>query len=164
MYDTGISLVNCHLSSGQNEGDSLRRHADYAEIMRRGAFPPDGQSTDLDVSLAGAQADQVLLAHQLPAVPDLGVSVSAQDVILLIDTFQQQSHFDRVLLLRYAWNASLGRLTRRPLPPKICMELVPEFTACTGEDRGERSRSVGGRARHCRRRPCLLDGRPQLPP
>ncbi|CAK0784059.1 hypothetical protein CVIRNUC_007262 [Coccomyxa viridis] len=59
VYDTGISLVNCHLSSGQNEGDSLRRHADYAEIVRRGAFPPDGQSTDLDVSLAGAQADQV---------------------------------------------------------------------------------------------------------
>ena len=105
VYDTGISLVNCHLSSGQNEGDSLRRHADYAEIMRRGAFPPDGQSTDLDVSLAGAQADQVLLAHQLPALPDLSVSVSAQDVVLLLHIFQQQSHFDRVLLLKYAWNA-----------------------------------------------------------
>ena len=72
VYDTGISLVNCHLSSGQNEGDSLRRHTDYAEIMRRGAFPPDGQSTDLDVSLAGAEADEVMFACQTPAFPIKG--------------------------------------------------------------------------------------------
>ena len=58
VYDTGVSLVNCHLSSGQGEGDSLKRHADYAEILRRGAYPPDGQSTDLEVSLGGGRPDQ----------------------------------------------------------------------------------------------------------
>ena len=109
VYDTGISLVNCHLSSGQNEGDSLRRHADYAEIMRRGAFPPDGQSTDLDVSLAGAQADQVLLAHQLPVVPDLGVSVSAQAVVLLLHIFQQQSHFESGLAAEVCLKRIIGK-------------------------------------------------------
>ena len=84
VYDTGVSLVNCHLSSGQNEGDNLRRHADYAEIMRRGAFPPDGQSTDLDVSLAGAEANQVFACLSDACSPKLRyISAGAQGVAWL---------------------------------------------------------------------------------
>jgi hypothetical protein len=60
VYDAGVSLVNCHLSSGQGEGDSLKRHADYTEILRRGAYPPDGQSTDMEVSLGVERPDQAL--------------------------------------------------------------------------------------------------------
>jgi hypothetical protein len=33
--------VVAHLSSGEADGDELRRNYDYSEIMRRTAFPPD---------------------------------------------------------------------------------------------------------------------------
>ena len=38
VYDTSIAFVNSHLSSGDNEGDALRRHSDFSEIIRRGVF------------------------------------------------------------------------------------------------------------------------------
>ena len=90
VYDTGISLVNSHLSSGQNEGDSLRRHADYADIMRRGAFPLDGQSADLDVSLAGGEAHQVSLACQKPSFPDVYISRRSKYCIADLNSSQAE--------------------------------------------------------------------------
>ena len=50
VYDTSISLINCHLSSGQSIGDSLKRHLDCEEILRRGVVPAEGQSNHLKVS------------------------------------------------------------------------------------------------------------------
>lgn len=41
VFDTGLALVVAHLSSGEADGDELRRNYDYSEIMRRAAFPPD---------------------------------------------------------------------------------------------------------------------------
>lgn len=35
IFDTGLSLVVAHLSSGEADGDELRRNYDYSEIMRR---------------------------------------------------------------------------------------------------------------------------------
>ena len=63
---------------------------------------PMGKAPTWTSHLLAHKPDQVLLAHQLPAVPDQGASVSAQDVVLLLHISQQQSHFDRVLLLKYA--------------------------------------------------------------
>lgn len=69
VHDTGVSLVNCHLSSGQNEGDSQKRHCDYGDILRRGVYPHDGQSADLDVSLAGSTSGQVHFRHIILTLP-----------------------------------------------------------------------------------------------
>ncbi|MEW5306934.1 MAG: hypothetical protein WDW36_009363 [Sanguina aurantia] len=40
VYDSPLCFVNCHLSSGDQEGDAAKRHADVAEILRRCAFSP----------------------------------------------------------------------------------------------------------------------------
>ena len=45
VYDTGLCLVAAHLSSGEGEGDELRRNYDYSEIVRRAAFPPDSSAS-----------------------------------------------------------------------------------------------------------------------
>lgn len=45
LFDTGLALVVAHLSSGEGEGDELRRNYDYSEIVRRAAFPPDTAAT-----------------------------------------------------------------------------------------------------------------------
>lgn len=41
IFDTGLALVVAHLSSGEADGDELRRNYDYSEITRRAAFLPD---------------------------------------------------------------------------------------------------------------------------
>jgi len=48
VYDTSVAFVNSHLSSGDNEGDALRRHSDFSEIIRRGVF-----TTKVPVSIGG---------------------------------------------------------------------------------------------------------------
>ena len=81
MYDTSVSLINCHLSSGQNEGDSLKRHSDCEEIARRALYPHDGQSADLDVSFTLDMSDKVRCALIDPSV--LAVDISLCVLLLL---------------------------------------------------------------------------------
>ena len=54
IHDTGLCLVAAHLSSGEGDGDELRRNYDYSEIVRRAAFPPDS-STSVDPEALEAQ-------------------------------------------------------------------------------------------------------------
>lgn len=81
VYDTSVSLINCHLSSGQNEGDSLKRHSDCEEIARRALYPHDGQSADLDVSFTLDMSDKVRCALIDPSV--LAVDISLCVLLLL---------------------------------------------------------------------------------
>jgi len=53
IYDTSLCLINAHLSSGEAEGDKLKRHSDYLEILRRGFFPPDSYAGEPHASLPG---------------------------------------------------------------------------------------------------------------
>lgn len=46
LYDTGLAVVAAHLSSGQADGDELRRNYDYSEVLRRAAFLPDSAAPD----------------------------------------------------------------------------------------------------------------------
>jgi hypothetical protein len=46
VHDSGLCFVGAHLSSGESEGDDLKRNFDYAEIVRRAAFPSDSMSVD----------------------------------------------------------------------------------------------------------------------
>ena len=47
-----------HLSSGEGEADRLKRHSDFAEILRRAAFPADTDASGADpvTALAGRRA------------------------------------------------------------------------------------------------------------
>ncbi len=54
VYDSGMCFVCSHLSSGENEGDELKRNYDYSEIVRRGQFPPDSAVLDPETSLSGS--------------------------------------------------------------------------------------------------------------
>ena len=58
VYDTALCLLSAHLSSGENEGDELKRNYDYSEVMRRGAFPADVAALD-PAALPGQQQDGV---------------------------------------------------------------------------------------------------------
>ncbi|CAA6662774.1 unnamed protein product [Spirodela intermedia] len=40
LHETSFCFVCCHLTSGQREGDELRRNSDVMEILRRSRFPP----------------------------------------------------------------------------------------------------------------------------
>lgn len=55
VYDSGVCFVCSHLSSGENEGDELKRNYDYSEIVRRGQFPSDSAVLDPEASLAGTE-------------------------------------------------------------------------------------------------------------
>ncbi len=52
VFDTGVELINAHLSSGESEGDKLKRHSDFLEIIRRGQYPPDSDAKEPETSLA----------------------------------------------------------------------------------------------------------------
>lgn len=39
MHQTSFCFICSHLSSGQKEGDELRRNADVMEILRKTRFP-----------------------------------------------------------------------------------------------------------------------------
>ncbi len=61
VYDSGICFVCSHLSSGENEGDELKRNYDYSEIVRRGQFPPDSAVLDPETSISASPgADSTL--------------------------------------------------------------------------------------------------------
>ena len=60
IFDSGLTIMAAHLSSGEQEGDELKRNYDYSEIVRRGQFPadnlpvePDSAQAALDVKIAG---------------------------------------------------------------------------------------------------------------
>jgi hypothetical protein len=53
VHDSGLCFVGAHLSSGESEGDDLKRNFDYAEIVRRAAFPSDSMSVDPEALSAG---------------------------------------------------------------------------------------------------------------
>ena len=59
VYDTSLCLLSAHLSSGENEGDELKRNYDYSEIVRRGAFPADVAAVDPAAALPGQQQDGI---------------------------------------------------------------------------------------------------------
>ena len=59
VHDTALCLLSAHLSSGENEGDELKRNYDYSEIVRRGAFPADVAAVDPAAALPGQQQDGV---------------------------------------------------------------------------------------------------------
>ena len=59
VYDTSVCIISAHLSSGENDGDELKRNYDYSEIMRRGAFPNDSLPAVDPQSVAGSQPDAV---------------------------------------------------------------------------------------------------------
>jgi hypothetical protein len=52
VYDTSVCLISAHLCSGEAEGDRLKRHSDFSEIVRRGAFPPDADLSEPSASMA----------------------------------------------------------------------------------------------------------------
>ncbi|KAL0027397.1 hypothetical protein WJX79_008379 [Trebouxia sp. C0005] len=54
VYDSGICFICSHLSSGENEGDELKRNYDYSEIVRRGQFPPDSAVLDPETSISAS--------------------------------------------------------------------------------------------------------------
>ncbi len=56
VFDSGVCFIAAHLSSGENEGDELKRNYDYSEIIRRGAFHGDGGALDPDSLAAAASA------------------------------------------------------------------------------------------------------------
>lgn len=56
VFDSGVCFIVAHLSSGENEGDELKRNYDYSEIIRRGAFHGDGGALDPDSLAAAASA------------------------------------------------------------------------------------------------------------
>ncbi|KAK9840841.1 hypothetical protein WJX81_008338 [Elliptochloris bilobata] len=70
VHDSGVCLVAAHLSSGQAEGDELRRNYDYAEVVRRGCFPPEDAAAfaagPCEAMPSGAGPDAG--AQQLPGV------------------------------------------------------------------------------------------------
>ena len=60
IFDSGLTIIAAHLSSGEQEGDELKRNYDYSEIVRRGQFPadslpaePDSVQGTSDVKIAG---------------------------------------------------------------------------------------------------------------
>ena len=57
IFDTGFTFIAAHLSSGQQEGDELKRNYDYSEIIRRGQFPPDNTAAESESLAAGSQSD-----------------------------------------------------------------------------------------------------------
>lgn len=50
-----------HLSSGEQEGDELKRNYDYSEIVRRAQFPTDNPALEPD-SLQAAAPSEVKIA------------------------------------------------------------------------------------------------------
>mgnify|MGYP002775919855 FL=1 len=48
LHDTSFCFVCTHLTSGDKEGDELRRNADVAEILKRTRFP-DSKEADTNV-------------------------------------------------------------------------------------------------------------------
>ncbi len=42
VYDSPLCVVCSHLASGDQEGDELKRNADYADILKRCQFLSDG--------------------------------------------------------------------------------------------------------------------------
>lgn len=75
VYDSGICFVCSHLSSGENEGDELKRNYDYSEIVRRGQFPPDSAVLDPETVLPGSAS-----AESTPQVR-LAISLLGWDVM-----------------------------------------------------------------------------------
>ena len=58
VFDTSLCLLSAHLSSGENDGDELKRNYDYSEIMRRAAFPSDTlPAVDPQAESGGLQLD-----------------------------------------------------------------------------------------------------------
>lgn len=57
VYDTGLNFIAAHLSSGQQEGDELKRNYDYSEIVRRGQFPADSTSVEPEHMAVGGLSD-----------------------------------------------------------------------------------------------------------
>ena len=55
VFDSGLTLVSSHLSSGEQEGDELKRNYDYSEIVRRAAFPPDTPTLEPEALSSGRQ-------------------------------------------------------------------------------------------------------------
>ena len=52
IYDSPLCVVCSHLASGDQEGDELKRNADYAEVCKRCVFP-----TDEELAAAGAASE-----------------------------------------------------------------------------------------------------------
>lgn len=58
VYDTSLCLLSAHLSSGENDGDELKRNYDYSEVVRRASFPSDAlPSVDPAGDVEGMQPD-----------------------------------------------------------------------------------------------------------
>lgn len=57
IFDSGLTIIASHLSSGEQEGDELKRNYDYSEIVRRAQFPPDSSPLEPDSLQAGAAPD-----------------------------------------------------------------------------------------------------------
>ena len=69
MYDTSVCVVGAHLSSGEGEGDDLKRNYDYAEIMRRGAFPVEAAALDPEALLPQLGISKVTLQRRRGSGP-----------------------------------------------------------------------------------------------
>lgn len=58
VFDTSLCLLSAHLSSGESDGDELKRNYDYSEIMRRVAFSSDVlPAVNPQASFEGLQLD-----------------------------------------------------------------------------------------------------------
>ena len=68
VHDSGLLFISSHLSSGEHEGDELKRNYDFSEIVRRGYFADEFSALD----------PSVLGAHQQHA----GVSKVSSEIIV----------------------------------------------------------------------------------
>jgi hypothetical protein len=57
LHQTSLCFVCCHLSSGEREGDELRRNSDVLEILRKTRFPRVRGAND-------AKSPETILEHE----------------------------------------------------------------------------------------------------
>ena len=67
MHDSGLVFISSHLSSGEHEGDELKRNYDYSEIIRRGYFADEFSA--LDPSVLGAHQQHAGVSKVPPTPP-----------------------------------------------------------------------------------------------
>lgn len=57
VHQTSFCFVCCHLTSGEKEGDELRRNSDVYEILKKTRFPRIQTASDL-------KSPQTILEHE----------------------------------------------------------------------------------------------------
>ena len=97
IFDSGICFIASHLSSGEQEGDELKRNADYADIVRRAGFTIDEPSAEPDVLSQVKPSAKGILAPT-----PIGCSASSVQ-------FTSSYHASRLLMDAQDWKARCSK-------------------------------------------------------